>query len=377
MSESVLPVPYVDLSLQYKSIMDKVDKALREVLLSGTYVLGDRVRIFESELASYCGCAHAVAVGSGSDALALSLMALGVEWRDEVITTPFTFIATAAAIKRVGATPVFVDVDDETFNISPTGVHSAITANTRAIVPVHLFGLPVDMTHLLNLRRTHSLYIVEDAAQAIGGRWNGRIVGALGDAGALSFFPTKTLGGYGDGGAILSNRDDVQKIADILRRQGAVKPQVYEYIGTNSRLDTIQAAILHVKLSYLDQWLKRRRKIAAVYKELLAGTGLGLPLDGITSTHTYNQYTIRVPRDRDRLCAYLNSHQVCTAVYYRTCLHLQPAFQDLNYQEGDFPTAERLSREVLSLPCFPEITVHQQERVSSLIRRWLGSPRVC
>ena len=360
-------IPVLDLKAQYAAIEQEIDGAIKGVLLSTEFILGPAVRDLEQRVAAYCECRYGVGVASGTDALRLTLTALGIGPGDEVITTPFTFIATANTISHCGARPVFVDIDPRTYNIDPAKIEGAITQRTRAIVPVHLYGQPADMDPIMRLAEKHRLYVIEDAAQAIGARYKGRRVGSIGHAGCLSFYPTKNLGAYGDGGMVVTNDAALAEKIDILRRQGGKKKYHAEVLGFNSRLDTLQAAILRVKLNYLDAWNEARRRVAQRYNELLAGLPVTTPYESSDVYHVYHQYTIRAPQ-RNALAAYLKERGIGTMVYYPVPLHLQGLYASLGYKEGDLPESEAASREVLSLPMYPEITEEQQRMVTEAIR---------
>ncbi len=355
-------IPMVDFKAQYKSIEKEIDAAIKEVLLSGQYILGPAVKEFEEQVAAYCGVKYAIGVASGSDALILSLRALGIGPGDEVITTPFTFVATAHAIVHCGAKPVFVDIEPDTFNINPALIEPAITKNTKAIIPVHLYGHPANMDPIMEIAKTHNLYVVEDAAQAFGARYNGKQVGSIGHVGCFSFFPTKNLGCYGDGGMVVTDNPDIADKVDILRRQGCREKYHAEMIGYNSRLDTIQAAILKVKLRYVDQWNEKRRYIAKKYNELLSDTNITTPVEAPYAYHVYHQYTIRSSR-RDDLKQLLFENDIDTSIYYPKPLHLQDAYKSLENKKGSYPESERAGKEVLSLPISPEISELDQEYI--------------
>ncbi len=365
-------IPPFDLTEQYQIIGEEINASVTEVLASGHYIGGAWVETFEQQFASYVGTAQCIACNSGTDALYLALKALNIGPGDEVITTPFTFVATAETVSAVGATPVFVDIDGQTFNLDLEQVKAAITERTRAILPVHLFGLPVDMSRLMAIAQTHHLAVVEDCAQATGAEWAGQKVGSIGHIGCFSFYPTKNLGACGDGGAVTTNDLAIAERIRRLRDHGRKGSYYYEELGVNSRLDVIQAAILQVKLRYLDTWNNQRRAIAERYQQLLS------PISDITTPQeisggrsVWNQYTLRVidrtPESdlssRDRLRSQLQEKGVISMVYYPLPLHLQPAYRDLKYQPGDLPEAEQASREVLSLPMFPELSPEQQSQV--------------
>lgn len=358
---------YLDLRAQFRAIRGEVFDAVHRVLESQHFILGHEVERFEAELEIALGVRHAVTCASGSDALVLALMAAGIGPGDEVITSPFTFVATAGSILRVGAIPVFVDIDAATWNITSASSEPAITPRTRAILPVHLFGLPADMDPILGLARKHSLLVIEDAAQAIGAVYKGRGVGSLADFGCFSFFPSKNLGGAGDGGLVTTPDPARAEKLRMLRVQGSRKKYQYEILGTNSRLDALQAAILRVKLPHLDSWTEARVLRAKRYRELFESSNLSSevripPAPGIGIRHVYNQFTIRC-ESRDALKEHLRRAGVPTQIYYPSPLHLQPAFEYLNYRPGQLPAAEAASREVLSLPLYPELPEWQQAHI--------------
>ena len=378
-------IPILDLKAQYAAIEQEIDAEIKEVLLGAQFILGPAVRDLEQRMAAYCGCKYGVGVASGTDALRLTLTVLGIDSRDEVITTPFTFIATANTISHCGAKPIFVDIDPRTYNIDPAAIEEAITEHTKAILPVHLYGQPADMDSIMALAEAYELYVIEDAAQAIGARYKGRRVGSIGHAGCLSFYPTKNLGAYGDGGMVVTNDAALSEKVDILRRQGGKKKYHAEVLGFNSRLDSLQAAILGVKLKYLDDWNEGRRQMAGRYNELLAGLPVKTPYESPDAYHVYHQYTIRAPQ-RDALAAYLKEREVGTMIYYPVPLHLQGLYASLGYGEGSpsttlrqgsgqgsgrcLPASEAASREVLSLPMYPELTEVQQQEVARAIREF-------
>jgi dTDP-4-amino-4,6-dideoxygalactose transaminase len=364
-------VPILDLKAQYESIKDEINAAMTEVLESTKFILGPAMQDLEQRVAAYCGCEYGVGVASGTDALRLTLAALGIGTGDEVITTPFTFIATANTISRSGARPVFVDIDHRTYNIDPVAIKAAITKRTKAIVLVHLYGQPADMDPIMELAETHGLYVIEDAAQAIGARYKGRRVGSIGHVGCLSFYPTKNLGAYGDGGMVVTNDVALAEKVDILRRQGGEKKYHAEVLGFNSRLDSLQAAILGVKLNYLDVWNERRRQVAQRYNELLAGLSIMTPYERPDVYHVYHQYSIRAPQ-RDALSTYLKGRGIGTMIYYPVPLHLQRLYANLGYGENSLPESERASQEVLSLPMYPELSEAQQQEVAQAIWEFYG-----
>ncbi len=362
-----MQVPLLDLQAQYRKIKSEVLPAIEQVCDSQWVCLGPTVEAFEKAIAAYCDCSHALGVSSGSDALLASLMALDIGPGDEVITTPFTFFATAGAISRLGARPVFVDVDLQSYNIDPDRIEEVITDKTRAIIPVHLFGQCAFMEPILSFAKKYDLHVVEDAAQAIGALQDGAKAGSMGVLGCFSFYPTKNLGAFGDAGLITTNDQGLAEKLSILRDHGQYPRYHYQLIGGNFRLDAIQAAVLSIKLKYIDQWNQRRSEHAALYNRLLADSGVTIPAVHQQNVCVYHQYTIRAPR-RDALKQYLADKGIGTAVFYPKALHLQECFRDLGYQEGDFPNAERLCREVLSLPIYVELVPEQICYVADTIK---------
>lgn len=361
-------IPPIDLARQYQSVGVAIESAVQSVLSSGRYIGGSAVSDFESQFAQYVGVGECVSCNSGTDALFLALRALDIGSGDEVITTPFTFFATAEVISAVGATPVFVDIEADTFNFNIEHLEAAITPRTKAILPVHLFGQPVNMTRVMEIARSRNLAVIEDCAQATGARWNDRPVGSIGHVGCFSFFPTKNLGAFGDGGAVTTNDRALAQKMRVLKNHGATQRYYHEAIGVNSRLDALQAVILLEKLPYLDKWNEARQMVATRYQDLLAGVAdilLPQELDGGCSV--WNQYTIRVARDRDRLRDRLLENGIGTGLYYPVPLHLQPVYRDLGYSPGQFPVVERICQEVLSLPMFPELTLEEQQYVATCI----------
>jgi dTDP-4-amino-4,6-dideoxygalactose transaminase len=364
-------IPPVDLARQYQLIRSQTEAAVLEVLSSGRYIGGQVVSDFEKQFAERIGTSECVACNSGTDALYLALRSLGIGEEDEVITTSFSFFATAEIITRVGATPVFVDIDLQTFNFDISKIEFAITSKTKAIVPVHLFGQPVDMTQVMKIAQKYNLWVVEDCAQATGAQWEEKTVGSIGHIGCFSFFPTKNLGACGDGGAITTNDRAIATRIRTLKEHGMSDRYHHDEIGINSRLDAIQAAILQVKLRYLDRWNLQRAEVAAIYSELLQPiSDLELPCALARGTHVWNQYTIRIKDNnegdrpwRDRVREKLQSLGVMSMVYYPIPLHLQPVYKDLGYSIGQLQVVERACREVLSLPMFPDISFAQQQQV--------------
>ena len=363
-------VPLLDLKAQYRKMKAEILAVMEAVCDEQGFVLGPRVADFEKATAQYIGSRHAIGCASGSDALLLSLMALGVKAGDEVITVPFTFFATAGAISRLGARPVFVDIESDSFNIDPHQIERVITPRTKAIIPVHLFGQCADMEAINAVARRRNIGVIEDACQAIGAAQKGRRAGALGAIGCFSFFPTKNLGGFGDGGLMTTDNDGLADALAMLRVHGSRVRYLHEAVGINSRLDALQAAVLHVKLKYLDQWTEGRRRNAERYQQLFTQAQLLdralLPVTKPGNFHVYNQYTVRV-RQRDELRNFLREKGVGSEVYYPLPMHLQNCYQDLGHHKGSFPVSERAAEEVLSLPIYAELTEEQQAYVVQMI----------
>ena len=359
---------FLDLQAQYQAIKPEIDSAIQRVLDSGLFVLGPFVTEFEKNFAKYCGVKHAIGVGNGTDALFLSLKALDIGEGDEVITTPFTFFATAEVIANVGAKPVFVDIRPDTFNIDVEKIEAAITDKTRAIMPVHLYGQMCDMDRILEIALKHGLKVIEDAAQSVGAKYKDARCGGHGDAVCFSFFPSKNLGCYGDGGCIVTNDDSLAEELRMLRAHGSKKKYYNEKLGVNSRLDAIQAAILDVKLEYIDEWNEGRAVVAARYNEALSGVSdIVTPVTLPDCKHVFHQYTIRTQR-RDELAKHLGSAGVPTMVYYPTPMHLLPALAYLKHSHGDFPEAEKAAQKSVSLPMYSELSGQDQEEISTAIK---------
>lgn len=359
-------IPYLDLQRQYRSIKAEIDAAVLRVLDSAQFVLGEEVAAFEREFAAYCGGREAVAVNSGTSALHLALLAAGIGPGHEVITVPFTFVATAAAIEYAGARPVFVDVDPATYTMAPERLERAITPRTKAIMPVHLYGHPADMEPILEIARHRGLVVIEDAAQAHGADYRGRRCGSMGDLAGFSFYPGKNLGAYGEGGAVVTNDPALAKKVRLLRSWGEERRYEHVLKGFNYRMDGIQGAILRVKLRYLDGWTEARRARAADYSRAFAGSGVGVPLEREGCRHVYHVYAVRL-RGRDATRASLQQAGIQTGVHYPIPVHLQPAYQDVGYKAGDFPVAESVAAEVLSLPMYPELTTGQVNEVAAAV----------
>jgi dTDP-4-amino-4,6-dideoxygalactose transaminase len=359
-------VPFVDLKLQYQGIKDEIMAAVGHVLETGQFVLGEEVSTFEKEFAAYVHAKHAIALNTGTSGLHLALLAAGVGPGDEVITVPFTFVATAAAIRYTGAIPVFVDINLDSYTMDPAQVEKAITPRTKAICPVHLYGQSADLDPILDIAKRHGLKVIEDACQAHGTEYKGRRVGAIGDIGAFSFYPGKNLGAYGEGGMAVTNSDEAARLIRMLRDWGAEKKYYHQLKGFNYRMDGVQGAILRVKLRYLTQWTDARRSHAAAYGKLLADAGIALPQEMPYSRHVYHVYAVRTA-DRANLMAQLQSQGVQTGIHYPIPVHLQEAHADLGYKVGDFPLSEQAADEVLSLPMFPEMTPAQLEAVAEAV----------
>jgi dTDP-4-amino-4,6-dideoxygalactose transaminase len=360
-------IPYCDLRAQYKSIKPEIDQAVSRVLESAEFVLGSEVEAFEQDFAKYVGASHAIAMNSGTSALHLALLAAGVGPGTEVITVPFTFVATTAAIVYTGATPVFVDVTGDSLTMDPAQVEAAITPRTRAILPVHLYGQPADLDPLLAIARRHGLRLIEDACQAHGSEYKERKVGPLGDSGCFSFYPGKNLGAYGEGGIAVTNDPEQARKMRMLRDWG--QEQRYHHVlkGFNYRMEGLQGSILRVKLRHLERWTELRRRHAASYLDVLRHSGLSLPVEQSYSRHVYHVFAIRVP-DRPELQRLLKSHGIQSGIHYPVPVHLQPAYADLGYTRGQFPESERAADEVLSLPMYPEMTRTQIDEVCGVLQ---------
>mgnify|MGYP003293540614 CR=1 FL=1 len=390
-------IPLIDLKAQYESLADELNKATLDVLSSANYIMGKTVLDFEKEFADYIGVKHAISVGNGTDALVLALKAMGIGEGDEVITTPFTFFATAETISAVGATPVFVDVNKDTFNIDVTQIEEKITSKTKAIMPVHIFGQSADMDEINEIAKKHNLKVIEDACQAIGGKYKGRKIGTLGDVACFSFFPTKNLGCAGDGGMIVTNNDEIATIARALRTHGSgengqkaynllnnIEEEVqtaegandtvynplkyYNYlIGYNTRLDAMQAAILNVKIKEIDNWNAKRREVAKAYNEALQNNALVTPVSKDYNEHVYHMYILQ-SENREEVLGKLKEAGIATGVYYPVPLHLQKVYKNLGYKEGDMPVAEYLSHRTFAIPVYPELTQEQVDYIISKIK---------
>src|SRR5580704_13250585 len=364
-------VPFLDLKTQYQSIRPEIDKAIARVLDNCQFVLGSEVAGFEEEFASCCGVAECVALNSGTSALHLALLAAGVGPGDEVITVPFTFVASVAAVLYAGATPVLVDIDPRSFNMDPAAVEAAITSRTKAILPVHLYGQPADMDPIMEVARRHGLVVIEDAAQAHGAKYKGRQVGSIGDIACFSFYPTKNLGAYGEGGAITTSNAAYARKIRMLRDWGQHRKYHHVLRGYNYRMEGLQGAILRVKLRHLEQWTEARRAVVSQYNHQLTDCDIERPVEMPWARHVYHTYTVRT-EERDSLQTSLVAQGIQTAIHYAEPAHLQPAYADLGYAEGAFPHAEAAARQVLSLPIYPELTAEAIAEVARAVKNAVG-----
>jgi len=364
-------VPFLDLKAQYASIKDEIASALQQVLNNTAFAGGPFVEQFEKDFASFCQCEFAIGVGSGTDAIWMALLSLGIGPGDEVITTPNTFIATAEAISFCGAKPVFVDIDEKSYNMNPSLIKAAITQNTKAIIPVHLFGQTADMDPVMAVAREHGLFVIEDACQAHGAEYKGRYAGSIGDVGCFSFYPGKNLGAYGEAGAIVTNNAELAKKMRMFRDHGQGKKYYHSMIGWNARMDGFQAAVLGVKLKYLTEWNEARRKNAQLYNNLLVNMeDIITPVQADYGRHVYHIYAIRT-QNRDELISTLAGKDIFCGIHYPVPIHLQEAYQFLGYKKGSFPVAERCAEEFVSLPMFAELTQEQIEMVANEIKCFL------
>jgi hypothetical protein len=364
-----LKVPLIDLVRQYKSLKNEIDAGMAEVVESGRFIMGPWVAEIEKELSGLMGTKYGMGVASGTDALEVALRAVDLKPGDEVITTPFSFVSVAEVAVKMGAGCVFVDIDPDNFNMIPARIEDAITDKTRAIVPVHLFGQSADMDAINEIAAEKGIPVIEDACQAIGSRYKDRPVGSLGDLATLSFFPTKNLGCYGDGGMVLTSDDGYYELASSIRKHGESERYKYKYIGMNSRLDSIQAAVLLAKAKKIEQWNERRREIAGIYKEAFADVPVETPIEEDYAYHIYHQYTVKVEK-RDELKAFLTEKGVGCAIHYPLGIHLQEAYAALGYRPGDLPNTEEAAARVLSLPVFPELEQAEMEYVISTVKEF-------
>jgi len=362
-----MAVPLLDLKRQYEKIKDRVDKAVLDVFDKGYFVLGPPVQELEKRIAVLCDVGYGIGCASGTDALLLSLRAAGVEPGDEVITSNYSFFASTSVISRVGARPIFVDIEEDTYNIDPSLIEKAITPRTKALIPVHLFGQVADMDAIMEIAKKHKLAVIEDAAQAISARYKDRTAGSFGDFGCFSFYPSKNLGGAGDGGLVVTKTEENSELLKMYRLHGWKVKYRPEVIGYNSRLDSLQAAVLNVKLDYLDEWSQSRIAHAKIYDAAFAGTAIKAPVVKDYSYHIYNQYTISV-ENRDELMAVLKEKQIGHDIYYPVPFHLLECYKELPYKKGDFPISESAADNVVSIPIFPELTAEEQEEVIEVIK---------
>ncbi len=365
-------VPFLDLSREFAALQDEWISALKAAGATGQFILGPNVNAFEAEFADYVGCSRAVSVANGTEALALTLRALGIGPGDEVITTPYTFFASAEVVSQVGATPVFVDIEADSFNIDARQIDAHVTEKTRAILPVHLFGYPAELTEIRGIGQTHGLAVVEDCAQACGAEHGGSRVGSLGEAGCFSFYPTKVLGCYGDGGIVTTSDPDLADGVMKLRNHGASAPFVHDAVGYNSRLDEVQAALLRIKLRGIEDAIAGRRRVAGLYRSRLAELGVTVPAQPKGGRHAFNLYTIRIP-ERDRVRDHLRQKNIGCSVCYPVPLHLQTVYAQLGYQPGDLPVVEQAAQECLSLPIFPDMRAEQVDLVCDVIEQALDA----
>ncbi len=366
-----MKIPLVDLRAQYAAIKPEIDAAMQRVIENSSFILGQEVKTFEQHFAELSGVKYAVGVDSGTAALHLALILLGIKPGDEVITTTHTFISTAEVVALTGAKPVFVDVDPRTYNLDPEKVEAAVTSRTRAIIPVHLYGQPAEMDAIMDIAKRHNLSVIEDAAQAHLATYRGRRAGSIGDIGCFSFYPGKNLGAYGDGGMLTTNDPALAERARMLRNHGRKDKYEHQFVGYGYRLDALQAAILDVKLNHLQTWNEQRRAHAAAYSRLLAGAGVQTPYEPSHICGIYHIYAIELDR-RDALLAYLKARGIEAGIHYPIPLHLQPVFADLGYKQGDFQNAERAAARELSLPMYPELTGEQIEQVAGAIKEFLA-----
>jgi len=360
-------VPLVDLKRQYLSIKREIDAAIQEVIDKSAFIMGEKVEQFENDFAAYCGVKYGVGTSSGTTALHLALLACGVTGGDEVITVPYTFIATAEAISQTGARVIFVDIEDKSYTMDSEKVEKAITKKTKAIIPVHLFGHPADMDKIAKIARKYNLVVIEDACQAHGAEYGGRRVGSLGDIACFSFYPSKNLGAYGDAGMLVTNDTELAERASLLRNHGYTGKYYHQVEGYNYRLDAIQSAVLRVKLRHLEEWTEKRRRNAKLYDELLEGSQVGTPIEMEYAKHVYHLYVVKV-KNRDKLYLKLKENGISVAVHYPLPLHLQEAYRYLGYKKGDFPVSEACSESLLSLPMFPELTQEEIKRIVGIIK---------
>ena len=366
-----MKVPFIDLKKQYDSIKEEIDNKISSLVGSSAFILGEDLKEFEEEFAEFCGTKYSVGVSSGTDALVIALKSLNIGYGDEVITVPNTFIATAEAISLAGARPVFVDINEEDYNINVDLIKEKITDKTKAIIPVHLFGQPADMKSILNIARENELYIVEDACQAHGSEFEGKKAGTFGNIGCFSFYPGKNLGAYGDGGAAVTDDREIYLKMLSMRSHGEVEKNRHQIVGSTNRLDNLQAGILRIKLRYLNEWNEKRRENAATYRKYLSGLKLIIPKELEGRRHVYHLFAIRV-KNRDKVKKELSGRGIATGIHYPTPIHLQEAYRFLGYKKGDFPVSETVAEEILSLPMFPELTENEIKYVCNSLVEIIG-----
>ncbi|MBI4698518.1 MAG: DegT/DnrJ/EryC1/StrS family aminotransferase [Nitrospirae bacterium] len=364
------PIPMLDLTAQFNALRPEIENAVKQILESGHFILGANVEALEKEIAGYHNVKYAVSLASGTDALHLSLRAVGIKEGDEVITTPFTFIAAAEAIAYVGAIPVFADIDKDTLNIDPSQIEKKITSKTKAIIPVHLFGLPADMDEIMNMARSYDLKVIEDCAQAFGARYKDKAAGSIGDAGCFSFYPSKNLGAYGDGGMLITNDQGIYEKVRLLRNHGSASAYNHSFIGYNSRLDEIQAAILRIKLRHIDSYNQTRAGLAKLYTSAISSV-VQCPVEKDDRNHVYHQYTIRTNK-RAEIKKALEDNAVSSVVYYPIPLHLQQAFSYLGHKKNDFPESDAAASDVLSLPIYPELPPEKVAYIANILLKALN-----
>lgn len=361
----------LDLQAQYKTIKDEIDMSIKQVLESSVYIMGPNVKKLEKDIAEFTGVKHGIGVGNGTDALLLALEAIGIKPGDEVITSPFTFFASAETTSVLGATPVFADILPDTLCINPEEIEKCITEKTKAIIPVHIFGQMCDMDKIMEIAKKHNLYVIEDCAQAIGAEYKGKRAGSIGDIGTYSFFPTKNLGGYGDGGMVVTNNDEIADKVRLLRAHGSKEKYTYIDIGHNSRLDEIQAAILNVKFKYIQQWNNERNRKAKIYNQLLRDVDVVTPTEREENKHIYHMYVIQSYK-RDEIIKFLKENGISTGIYYPSPVHLQQVYKSLGYKKGDLPVAEDACRKTFALPLYPEIEIEKQEYIAEKIKEFFS-----
>lgn len=364
-----MQIPLVDLKKQYLGIKDEIDSAIQEVLDSTAFILGKKVEDFEKKFAGLCNVKHCVGVNNGTSALRLALQALNIKPNDEVITSPFTFIATAEAISHIGAKPIFADIDEKTYCIDPEKIKEKITKKTKAIMPVHLFGQPADMDPILEIAEKHSIKVVEDAAQAHNALYKNRKAGSFGNVSCFSFYPGKNLGAYGEAGAVCTDNEEIAKELILLRQHGELTRYYHDIIGDNCRMEAIQGAVLGVKIKYIEEWTEKRRKNAEAYNELLKKLDLILPYEAGYAKHVYHIYAIRA-KNRDRLRDFLGKNGISTGIHYPIPIHLQKAYSFMGIKKGTYPIAEKAADEILSLPMYPELSEEQMEYISETIKNF-------